>query len=146
MKRIHSLAGLFALTLLCAGCWPARVTSSPAARGVVLDFETEKPISGAKVQMSDSWNPMWNMNNPPQLAEVLSKARPPLVITGTNGEFSIPRKHKWVIMYPTPAWFTPGMLVIQRDGYKTEFFPSDDMGNEDLKPGKFYLTPLGSDK
>jgi hypothetical protein len=142
MKRVYPPAGLLALALLCAGCWPARITSSPAARGVVLDFHTQKPVGGAKVQMSYSWNVVWNLNNPPPLAEVLSNARPPLIITGTNGEFSIPRKHRWVIMYPTPAWFTPGMLVIQRDGYKTEMFPSDDINNEDLQPGKFYLTPL----
>jgi hypothetical protein len=140
MKGLRHLTVLAALSLLCTGCWPARVTSSPAARGVVLDAKTHAAVCGARVVMSRSvseysWSPV-------TLAEALTNTRPPLVITGTNGGFSIPRAHQWMLMCPMGQSLTLGTLVIQKQGYEPAVIGVDDLGNGDKQPQRFFLTPI----
>ena len=142
MKQIHYIYGLAVMALVCTGCWPEHVTSSPAACGVVLDAKTYQPVSGARVAMSRTWDEYWSDLNPPLLEHCITNVRYPVDITGTNGQFSIPREHVWVIMYPTPMWHAYGALVILHDGYQPGLVPMSNVGNMDEKPRKFLLTPI----
>lgn len=142
MKQIYYIAGLAAMVLVCTGCWPEHVTSSPAACGVVLDAKTHAAICGAKVAMSRTWDAYWSPLNPPLLDHCITNVRDPVVITGTNGEFSISREHVWVLMYPTPMFDCSGTLIILHDGYQPGLIPMADIGNADEKSGTFLLTPI----
>jgi hypothetical protein len=142
MKHISYIAGLAAMALACTGCWPEHITSSPAACGVVLDAKTHAAICGARVGMSRTWDSYWSGLNPPMLEHCITNVREPVVITGTNGAFSIPREHVWVLMYPTPMFHCSGTLVILSDGYKPGLIPMSNIGNMDEKPGTFLLTPV----
>jgi hypothetical protein len=39
MKKVRHLLSLFAVGLLCTGCWPLRLTISPGASGVLMDAQ-----------------------------------------------------------------------------------------------------------
>ena len=141
MKYVCHLAGLLAVGLLCAGCYPQRITTSPGASGVVLDAETHDPLPGAQVVMADSRRRSWPDSTAQSLAEALTNARPPVVITGTNGTFLIPREHLWVINNPMPEWHTYGTLIILKDGYQPALIPVTDLTNGDEAVGMYLLTP-----
>ena len=141
MKTIYYFAGLFAMALLCTGCWPAHITSSPAAWGYVLDAKTHEPIVGAKAEMSYTWRAYWTDLNPPQLSDVLANVRLPMVTSDTNGQFLITREHEWVWMSPMPDWNSYGTLVILQNGYKPGMFPTSTVGDQDKQPQRFFLTP-----
>jgi hypothetical protein len=78
------------------------ITSSPGASGMVLDAQTHAAISGAQVVVSRSWPRERPDYSPSTLANALTNTRPPLIITGTNGRFSIPRQHEWILYVPAP--------------------------------------------
>jgi hypothetical protein len=142
MKTIYYFAGLAAMMLLCTGCWPERITSSPAAWGYVLDAKTHAPIVGAKAQVSYTWRAYWSDLNPPQLSDLVTNLRPPLVTSDSNGQFLIPREHEWVWESPLPDWNSYGSLVILQNGYKPGLFPLSTQGGQDKQPQRFFLTPM----
>jgi hypothetical protein len=142
MKTIYYFAGLAAMALLCTGCWPERITSSPAAWGYVLNAKTHEPIIGAKAEMSYTWQAYWTDLNPPQLSDLLTNMRPPYVTSDKDGQFFIPREHVWMIWGPEGEWHTHGTLVILQNGYKPGMFPTSTAGNEDKQPQRFFLTPV----
>jgi hypothetical protein len=142
MKTICFFSGLVAVALLCTGCWPERMTYSPAAWGYVLDAKTHEPIVGAKAEMSYTWRSYWSDLNPPQLSDLLTNMRSPYVTSDRDGQFFIPRQHEWIIMYPTPEWESFGTLVILQNGYKPGMFPVTTVGNQDKQPQRFFLTPV----
>jgi len=98
-----------AIGFLCSGCLRLEHnTTSPGARGVVLDAKTHLPLSGAQVVVSTT------------VSNSLAHTRPPLVTTGTNGWFCIPAERHWnlIVDYMTERYRAPGgTLIIQRAGY-----------------------------
>jgi hypothetical protein len=142
MKTIYYFAGMLAMALLCTGCWPERITSSPAAWGYALDAKTHEPIVGAKAEMSYTWRAYWSDLNPPQLPDLLANMRPPYVTADKDGQFFIPREREWVWMTPMPDWNSYGTLVILQNGYKPGMFPTSTVGNQDKQPQRFFLTPV----
>ena len=146
MKYFCHLAGVLAVGLFCTGCWPERVTTSPASCGVVVDAQTHVPVSGAKVQMSYTWRAYWTVLNPPELDDVITNTRPlGAVYTGASGEFSIPREHVWAVMYPEPVWETWGTLIVQCDGYEPALIPVSDRKGLDEKERTVMLKPVASE-
>lgn len=142
MKHICHFAALVVAALFCTGCWPAHVTTSPAAVGTVVDAETREPISGAQVQVSYTWRAYWSDLNPPVLSEVITNTRAPIVLTDTNGVFSIPRENQWVFTYPPPEWYARGTLVVEQDGYEPAIIPVTDEGDADKNGITVVLKPL----
>src|SRR5579859_3135899 len=142
MKHISNFAVLVITMLCCTGCWPAHITTSPAAIGTVVDARTREPVSGAEVQLSYTWRAYWSDLNPPMLAEVITNTRPPMVLTDTNGVFSIPREHVWVFTYPLPDWNARGALVVEQDGYEPAIIPVTDEGDTDKNGMTVLLKPM----
>jgi hypothetical protein len=142
MKTIYHFAGLMVLALLCAGCYPFRVTSSPGPCGTVVDAQTRQPIAGASAQMSYTWRAYWSDLNPPTLDQVITNTRPPLVLTDTNGTFHIPRERMALITFPFHSWNSYGTLIVWKDGYVPAVFPISDVTNQDIEGGTFLLKPV----
>src|SRR5262249_37638074 len=124
---------------LCTGCWPARITSSPGASGILLDSETHAPICGALVVVSRSVGRSVrssdgeNIPDPPSLERALTNSRPPQVLTDDTGSFSIPSKHKWIIYFPSGTLMPAhGTLVIRRGGYRPGLVPLSTNGVQQL--------------
>ena len=138
MKAIHYFAGLIALLLLCAGC---RITSSPGSCGTVVDAKTRQPIEGASAQMSYTWRAYWSDLNPPQLEQVNTNTRPPIVLTDAGGQFSIPRERVTLMTSPFRDHTSYGTLIIEKDGYEPAVFAVSTVTNEDLQ-GRTYLLKL----
>lgn len=130
MKHIYYFAALWAAGLSCSGCVPERITASPGATGVVLDANTHDALPGATVVMTYSQRPGFADTEPLTLAEARTNARPPVVITGTYGEFNIPRQHLWVVKSPLSGWHAYGTLVILKDGYEPMLVPASDTNND----------------
>jgi hypothetical protein len=140
MKRaacflVPAMAGLF-----CAGCWPMHIISSPGASGFVFDRETRGAIGGAQVAVSRASRREWPDYGVPTLDEALENTRPPIVMTDTNGHFSIPPLQEWMKDYPPPEGPARGTLVVRRDGYKPAIIPLMADSMEDV--GIVLLTPL----
>ncbi|HEV2455479.1 MAG TPA: hypothetical protein VGY98_14540 [Verrucomicrobiae bacterium] len=117
MKSIRNVFGVVILGFVCSGCL-LRVehnTTSPGARGVVLDAQTHQPLSGAEVVVSRLWD-----TQPPTFSDALTNTRPPVVTTGKRGRFSIqPERHWDLVVYLAERYRTPGgTLVVQRVGYE----------------------------
>lgn len=141
MKVIYHFAGLMALAVLCTGCWPLRVTSNPGSCGTVVDANTRQPIEGASAQMSYTWRAYWSDINPPMLSDVITNTRPPIVLTDTNGQFSIARERVTLVTWPFHDWNSYGTLIIQKDGYDPAVFPVSDVTNEDMHGRTYLLKP-----
>jgi hypothetical protein len=126
------------LLTLCTGCWPAHITTSPGASGIVLDSETRAPIRGASMVVSRSegrWvqSDFEVIDHPPSLERALTNSRPPQVLTGDSGSFSIRPKHKWVIYVPLAKLMpASGTLVIRREGYRPGLVPLSTNGMQQL--------------
>jgi hypothetical protein len=142
MKAIYPFAGLMALALLCTGCWPLRVTSSPGSCGTVVDAKTRQPIAGATAQMSYTWRAYWSDLNPPTLDQVITNTRPPIVLTDTNGQFSIARERVTLVTFPFHSWNSYGTLIIGKEGYEPGVFPVSDVTNQDLEGRTFLLKSM----
>ena len=130
MKQIYYLAALLMAGLFCAGCVPERITASPGATGVVLDASTHDALPGATVVMTYSQRPGFMDTEPLTLAEAQTNARPPVAITGTYGQFNIPRQHLWVVKSPLSDWHAYGTLIILKDGYQPMLVPACDTNND----------------
>lgn len=141
VKYFCQLTVLAAVGLLCAGCFPQRITDSPAACGVVLDAQTHDPVQGAKVVVAYSARPGWPDLTTPTLVQALTNSRPPLVLTGQYGQFNIPRERILVINSEMSDWNAYGTLVIWHDGYQPALIPVSDTNNVDVVAKTFYLTP-----
>ena len=140
MKRVRCFAGLILAGLFCASCLPAHVISSPGASGFVLDRKTRQAVAGAQVAVSRAWQRTWPDYGPPTLDEAIDDTRPPMVVTGTNGHFSIPPERSWVFDYPTQEGHALGTLVVARDGYSPAMVPLMEGVNDQV--GTVLLTPL----
>jgi len=121
MKYIVPLLILFLPCVLCSGCLfrLEHDTTSPGARGVVLDAQTHVPVAGAIVAVSRACGD----TNAAPVPEAISKVRRPVVITGSNGRFSIrPERHSQLVFlgYEEPHFGPPGTLVVRCKGYKPE--------------------------
>ena len=127
-----------ALTLLCAGC---RITSSPGSCGTVVDAKTRQPIEGASAQISYTWRAYWSDLNPPTYDQVITKTRPPIVLTDTNGQFSVPRESVTLVTSPFRDHAAYGTLIIEKDGYEPAVFAVSTVTNEDLQGRTFLLKP-----
>src|SRR5580693_8028510 len=134
MKSVYYIAAIVVAGLLCAGC---RITSSPAACGVVLDSKTHEPVSGAQVAVAYSEQPGSQDLSVPVFDWAVTNTRPPVVVTGTYGEFNIPRQRIWM-MTPMQDWHAYGTLLILRDGYKMAMIPVSDTNNLDLQSETYY--------
>ena len=137
MKKKFCVPCLLLLTL-CTGCWPARITTSPGASGIVLDSETHAPIRGASLVVSRSegrWvqHDSEIIHHPPSLEQALSNSWPPQVVTDDMGRFSIRSKHKWIIYVPLGTLMpAQGTLVIRREGYRPGLVPLSTNGVKQL--------------
>jgi hypothetical protein len=145
MKHFRGLIVITILGLLGAGCWPARLMVTPPATGLVLDAQTQQPISHAKLVMCQSYQVVngdyIRYSDPPNAGEVLSNALARAVYTDDNGHFSVHSTHEWVIYYPSPTRLIEGMLVVQKDGYQTNLVPVSKMLGQ--QAGTIRLEPLG---
>ena len=117
MKPIRNVLSVVILGFVCSGC-SLRVehnTTSPSARGVVLDAQTHAPLSGAEVVVSRLWD-----TELPTVSDALTNTRPPVVTTGKSGRFSIrPERHWDLVIYLAERFRTPGgTFVVQRAGYE----------------------------
>lgn len=142
MKYIYHLAGLFAVALLCAGCYPRQLSTSPGACGAVLDATTLTGVSGAYVEVSNSRRIGWPDDPMPTLDEALTNARPPMVRTGTNGDFYIPRESELILNAAMSDWHAYGTLIILKDGYAPGLFPISDLTNSDERATTYLLKPI----
>jgi hypothetical protein len=160
MKLFRRFSGLIALCLLCSGCWPMRFTASPGATGMVLDAHSHVPIAGAEVFVSRARYTLPLVTNsvtgeieavgctvdqlvPPSLSAAVTNARPPIVITGSDGRFSIPPLKRWgIYVVPMDVFAPKGTLVVRREGYTNAirylFAPSSvaDVGEIRLEKSK----------
>jgi len=116
------------------------IISSPGATGFILDTQTRGAIGGAQVVVSRSWQREWPDYGVPTLDEALANTRPPLVVTGANGQFVIPPQKKWIMEFPAPEGHARGTLVVRREGYKPAMIPLVEGWQEDV--GKILLTPV----
>ena len=139
MKYICYLAGLLAVGLFCVGCYPQRLSTSPGACGVVMDANTMTAVSGAYVEVANSRRIGWPDNPMPTLDEALTNARPPKVITGTNGDFYIPRQSILVLDTANSDWHGYGTLIVLKDGYLPGLFPISDLTNADEQMTTYLL-------
>src|SRR5579862_436266 len=116
MKSVRNILGVVILGFVCSGCLLEHNTTSPGARGIVLDAQTHAPLSGARVVVSRLWD-----TQPPIVSDALTNTRPPVVTTGKSGHFSIrPERHWDLVVYLTERFRPPGgTLVVQRAGYKS---------------------------
>ena len=81
VKSILSAFSMVLLGCMCSGCLfrLEHNTTSPGARGVVLDAQTRSPLSGADVVVSRLWMEV------PIASDALTNTRPPVVTTGRSG-------------------------------------------------------------
>jgi hypothetical protein len=133
-------SGLLVTILICVGscssCVPLRFTTSPGANGRVVDAATHAPISGAEVIISHSTYP------PSSPDAAFTNSRPPTVMSGEGGQFSVPLERR-LDLYFVPVDIFPrfGLLVIKRQGYETTCLPFwsgsiAELGEVQLKPGQ----------
>ena len=111
---VATFSGLF----LCAACVPIKFTTSPGATGKIVDASTHTPINGAEVLVSRSTYP------PPSADAAFTNSRPPVVMSGENGQFSVPSQRR-VDLYFLPVDIFPrfGLLVVKHQGYETTCVP-----------------------
>jgi hypothetical protein len=140
MKRVLFFPSLLLVGLFCTGCWPLHITSSPGASGIVLDRQTRQAVSGAQVVVSRTWQREWPNYGLPTLDEALENTRPPLVVTGSNGQFFIPPERKWIMAYPPPGGPARGTLIVRQAGYAPALVPLVEDLPEDA--GTVLLTPV----
>jgi len=121
LKSICHVFGVVMLGGLCSGCLLRleHNTTSPGARGVVLDYQTRAPVSGADVVVSRL------CIGPPIVSDALTNTRPPVVTTAKSGRFSVRAERHWdVVCFLVERFRTPsGTLVVQRAGYEPAAIP-----------------------
>ena len=118
---MRNIIGVVLLGGVCSGCL-LRVehnTTSPGAKGVVLDSQTRVPLGDAKVVVSRLCFDL------PIIPDALTNTRPPVVTTGKNGRFSIPAERHWDVVVYLVGRFRQGSgtLVVQRAGYEPAAVP-----------------------
>lgn len=129
-----SLVGL-AVAWLCTGCIPIRFTTSPGARGKVVDVVTHSPVQGAELVVSRSTYP------PDSPDKAFAYRRAPVVMSQQDGQFSIPLERR-LDLYFVPVDVFPrfGLLVVRCQGYETTCVPFwsrsvAELGEIQVKPG-----------
>ena len=120
MKYFARFLILLLPCILCSGCL-FRIehdTTSPGARGVVLNTQTHVPVTGAIVAVSRAYG----YTNAAPVSEALSEIRRPVVITSSDGRFSIrPERHSQLVFMPydEPHFGPGGTLVVRCEGYQS---------------------------
>ena len=101
-----------------SGCVPLRFTTSPGAKGIVVDAATHRPISDAQIVVSRSIYP------PSSADSAFDNSRPPKVMSRAEGQFQVPLERR-LDLYFLPVDIFPrfGLLVIKRPGYQTTCVP-----------------------
>jgi hypothetical protein len=135
------------MLVVCGGCWPMKVTTSPGASGTLVDG-SGKPVEGAEVVMSTAPytfppTPLVQERGarlitdadrlPPTMGDINAGLRPPRVVTDSSGRFSIPPKRRW-ILYVVPMEDSPseGTLLIRRPGYQDRIMRVHSWKTEEL--------------
>jgi hypothetical protein len=121
MKHFARFLILLLPCVLCSGCLfrLEHDTTSPGARGIVLNAQTHVPITGAMVAVSRACG----YTNAAPVSKAISEIRQPVVITGSEGRFSIrPERHSQLVFVPydEPHFGPGGTLVVRCKGYKPE--------------------------
>jgi hypothetical protein len=138
MKNVCHLLSFLAVGLLCTGCWPLRITSSPGASGVLIDAQTRSPISGAEAVVC---YPLWGYAEWPTYQAALTNTRPPQVTSDSDGRFFIAPERRWVLYHPMPELAPAlGYLVVRRDGYEPDMIRLATNGTENV--GIVLLKPI----
>jgi hypothetical protein len=107
-----------AMAWLCTACIPLRFTTSPGATGKIVDAATSAPVTGAEVLISHSTYP------PPSPDNAFTNARPPTVMSRTDGEFSVPLERRLdLYCFPIDVFPRFGLLVVKCPGYETACVP-----------------------
>jgi hypothetical protein len=117
---------------------------SPGVSGTIADEGSRLPLGSAEVAVSSANYSMTNMPTTPEgreelsrmpktdreqfyrthtvspsLSNALAQVRPPVVLTGDDGRFSIPSRKRWGLYVVPMDIFPPqGTLVVKRDGYE----------------------------
>lgn len=100
------------------GCVPIRYTTSPGAKGRVIDAATHQPISGAEVAISRSIYP------PESPDKAFANSRSPTVMSDQHGVFSLPPERRFdIYCIPVDSFPRFGLLVIKRSGIATTCVP-----------------------
>ena len=110
---------------------------------MVLDATTLSGVKGAYVEVSNSRRIGWPDDAVPTLDAALTNARPPMVTTGTNGDFYIPRQSVMILDASASEWHAYGTLIILKDGYAPGLFPISDVSNLDEQATTYLLKPVG---
>jgi len=135
-RRFERLAApaLLLLGMTLCGCIPLRFTTSPGAKGKIVDDVTHAPISGAEVAISHSTYP------PESPQKAFANRRSPTVMTRDDGSFSVPVERR-IDLYCVPVDAFPrfGLLVIKRQGYLTACVPFWSHSVADV--GEIRVTP-----
>lgn len=118
MESMRNLLRVVMLGWLCSGCLLRleHNTTSPGARGVVLDARTRSPVNGAEAVVSRSTRVH------PIVSEALTNARPPVVMTDKQGRFHIRAEKEWRLFVDylvCRVRHSPGgTLLVRRVGYQ----------------------------
>jgi hypothetical protein len=126
---------ILTLGLLCCGCIPLKFTTSPGARGTVVDASTHSALSGAEVAISRSTYP------PESADKAFENARSPVVMSQETGGFSVPPERRLDLYFvPVDAFPRFGLLVVKCRGYETTCIPFwsrsvADLGEVQIRSG-----------
>jgi hypothetical protein len=111
-KPIRVCLGAVVAGLLCAGCYPVRITTVPGAAGIIIDSNSLQPVRGAEVAV----------RNPRDNGQPVAERR--AVSSKRDGRFSIAARHRWEIAGPMATlWTASANLEIRQEGYTPVMLP-----------------------
>ena len=95
----------------CAGCFPAKFTTRPAVKGVVVDAISKKPVRDARVRvLALQW--ATNVAGDGSAVAVDSDVPAGEATTGPDGTFDLKRASTWGIFIVPMDVATPGARVL----------------------------------
>jgi hypothetical protein len=115
MRFLRHLVILGSISLLCSGCFPVHLVTTPGISGVVLNSQTHSPVVGAQTVVS----PMHHSS--PSAYEVVTNIHALVVVTDTSGQFASPPQRRWsVFVAGFEGDIRPpcGALVVRCNGYE----------------------------
>jgi hypothetical protein len=103
------LSAWLLLSDLLSGCFPIRYVTQPGASGTVVDSTSSAPVVGATVTLS---------------IERGAKLPNACVNSGSNGSFTMPAQHGWMIyIVPMDLFGFGGTLNVDAPGYQHAALP-----------------------